>query len=247
MQLSHRISFEVDCVCIVDEAIEDRIGDGCLFDVIVPSVDGQLSYYHCGRESVSVFHDFQEITSFGCAHGSEAEIVDDEDLGLRELFHDAWVRAIGPRDAEILEKPRKTDVEGRETHSTCLVREGAGEIGFTNAGRAGDDDIVSVSDPVAGGQAQDHGLIDASWGFEIDILDTGIEFEPGILKEPFHLSLLLPGPLLIHEEREALIKRQVIDPGMVELFFESLGHAVEFHAVEFFQGGFPQHCVSPFS
>jgi len=194
-------------VCIVYEAIEDRIGDGCLFDVIVPPVDGQLSHYHCGRESVSVFHDFQEITPFGRAHGREAEIVDDEDLGLSELFHDAWVGAIGPRDAEILEEPRQTDVEGRETHSTCLVCEGAGEIGFTNACRAGDDDILSVSDPLTGGQAQDHGLINASWGFEVDILDTCIDFEPGVLKEPFHFLLFLPAPLLIHEERETLIKR----------------------------------------
>ena len=40
-------------MCIVDQAIEDRISDSCLFDVIVPPVDGQLSYYHCGRESIA--------------------------------------------------------------------------------------------------------------------------------------------------------------------------------------------------
>ena len=98
-------------MCIVDEAIEDRIGDGCLFDVIVPSVDGQLRYDHGGRKTMSVFHDFQEITSFGRAHGSKAEIVNDEHLGLREFFHDAGIRAIGSGDAEILEEPRQTDVE----------------------------------------------------------------------------------------------------------------------------------------
>jgi len=233
-------------VCIVYEAIKDRIGDGCFFDVIVPAVDGQLSYDHCGRESVSVFHDLQEITSFGGAHGSEAEIVDEKDFGLSELFHDAWVRAIGPGDAEILEEARQTDVEGREAHSTCLVCEGASKIGFTNACRACDDDILSVSDPVAVGQAQDERLIDAPGGLEVDILDAGIEFESGILKESFHFSLFLPSPLLIDEEREALIKRQVVDRGVVELFFESLSHAVEFHVVEFFQGWFHKHRVSPF-
>jgi hypothetical protein len=233
-------------VCIVYEAIKDRIGDGCLFDVIVPAVDGQLSYDHCGRESVSVFHDLQEITSFGWAHGSEAEIVDDEDFGLSELFHDAWVRAIGPSDAQILEEAREPDVERREAHSTCFVCEGAGKIGFTNACGACDDDVLSVSDPVAVGQTQDQRLIDAPRGFEVDILDAGTDFESGILKEPFHFSLFLPGPLLIDEEREALIKREVIECGMVDLFFESLSHAIEFHVVEFFQGGFHKHWGSPF-
>ena len=62
---------------IVNKAIKDRIGDGCLFDVVVPAVDGQLSYDQRGSESVPVFHDFQEIPSFRGAHGSESEIVDD--------------------------------------------------------------------------------------------------------------------------------------------------------------------------
>jgi hypothetical protein len=172
--------------------------------------------------------------------------VNDEDFGLSELFHEAWIRSIGPGDAEILEEARETDVEGREAHSTCLVCEGAGEIGFTHACRACDDDVLSVSDPVAVGKVQDQRLIDAPGGFEVDILDAGIEFESGILKESFHFSLFQPGPLLIDEEREALIEREVIDGGMVELFFESLSHAVEFHVVEFFQGWFPKHRVSPF-
>ena len=38
---------------IVHEAIKDRVGDGCLFDVVMPTIDGQLSDDHCGRESVS--------------------------------------------------------------------------------------------------------------------------------------------------------------------------------------------------
>ena len=32
---------------IVDEAIKDGIGDGCLLDVVVPAVDRQLSDDHC--------------------------------------------------------------------------------------------------------------------------------------------------------------------------------------------------------
>jgi hypothetical protein len=150
-------------VCVAYEAIKDRIGDGSLFDVIVPAVDGQLSYDHCGRESASIFHYLQEITSYRWAQGSESEIVDDEDFGLSELFHDAWVRAICCGDAQILEEARQTDVEGREAHSTCLVCESAGKIGFTNACRACDDDVLSVFDPVAVGEAQGDRLIDASW------------------------------------------------------------------------------------
>lgn len=71
-------------MCIVYEAIEDRIGDGGLLDVVVPTVDGQLSYHYCGRKGVPVFDDFQEITSLGWTHRINAQIVDDEDLSSRE-------------------------------------------------------------------------------------------------------------------------------------------------------------------
>jgi len=54
MQFSHGISLKLDFLCIVYEAIKDRITDSCLFDFIVPAVDGRLSYEHCGRQTVSV-------------------------------------------------------------------------------------------------------------------------------------------------------------------------------------------------
>jgi len=31
---------------------------------------------------MSIFDDLQEITTLGCAHGCEAEVIEDEDFGL---------------------------------------------------------------------------------------------------------------------------------------------------------------------
>jgi hypothetical protein len=68
-----------------------------------------------------------------------------------------------------------------------------------------------------------------------------------IVKEPFHLSIFLPGPLVVYKEREAVLELQVVGSGLPELIFESLGHAVEFYGIEFFDGLFGKHGTPPFS
>ena len=41
--LSEALSFEFDAVGVVDEAIEDCVGDGGISDNFVPAIDGQLA------------------------------------------------------------------------------------------------------------------------------------------------------------------------------------------------------------
>jgi hypothetical protein len=52
--------------------------------------------------------------------------------------------------------------------------------------------------------------------------------------------------LAVNEESEAFLKGEFIHVGLFQVFFESIGHAVELHVVEFFQGLFSEHMLSPF-
>jgi len=194
-----------------------------------------------------VFDDLQEIPSLSDGHRGEPEIVDDEDFGLEQFFHDIRIRSIGPGDGHFLKEAGQADIESWEAHPACSVCKGARQVGFAHTGRAGDDNVLCVADPVAIGQGKDDGLDQAPGGFVVDVLNAAIDFEVCILKEPFHLSILLEGPLLVYKEREAVLELQVVGSGLPELIFESLGHAIEFHGIEFFDGLFGKHCDPPFS
>ena len=66
-----------------------------------------------------------------------------------------------------------------------------------------------------------------------------------VVEQSFHAAVLLPGPLSIHKECEAILEGQIQSGGLVEPFFEGVGQAVEFHCVEFFHGLFNKHALSP--
>ena len=58
---SHAVAFKGDAVGIVDDTVEDGVGDGRLTDHVVPLGDGQLGSDHGRFAPVALFEDFQEI------------------------------------------------------------------------------------------------------------------------------------------------------------------------------------------
>jgi|GEM_PF-2979087 len=67
---------------IIDQPVKDGIGDGGIADLFMPVLHGELTGDHGGGMAVSFFKDLQEVSSFGVGHGSKAEIVNHQDMGL---------------------------------------------------------------------------------------------------------------------------------------------------------------------
>ena len=63
--LSHGSSFEWNSVSIVNESVQNGIGDGWIPDMVVPVFDGELARNKGRGIPVAIFNDFQKISSFG--------------------------------------------------------------------------------------------------------------------------------------------------------------------------------------
>jgi hypothetical protein len=63
------------CLRVVDEAIEDGIGDG---NRVMPVIDGQLACHDRRAAAVPVFRALQEVAALFGKHGCETLIVEDE-------------------------------------------------------------------------------------------------------------------------------------------------------------------------
>ena len=59
--------------------VEDGVGDG-----IVPLLDRKLTGEHRGADAIAVLDDFEQVAAVLGGELGEAEVVDDEDLGLGE-------------------------------------------------------------------------------------------------------------------------------------------------------------------
>ena len=82
--LSHGGPVEVDPVRVVDDTVEDGVGECRFADDVVPFVDGQLAGDQDGGVLVSVLDDFHEVGSLIGAEAVGSPIVEDEEIGLGE-------------------------------------------------------------------------------------------------------------------------------------------------------------------
>src|SRR5512139_1806951 len=165
-------------------------------------------------------------------------------MGFGELFDETSITPIGPGESDLVEELGAAEVKGSEALPAGLLSQGTGEKGLSDARGAGDQKILMVSDPVAGGQIQEDRFFDAPGCFEVNVFDAGLEFKLGLLQESFEASVFLPGPLTIDEDAKAFIEGQILEGRLLGLFFKGFSHAKKLHAIEFFKGLFIEHGVS---
>ena len=67
---------------VMDQPVEDSIGDGGITDLFMPVLHGELTGDDSGGMAMSFLNDLQEVSSFGVGHGCEAEIVNNQDMCL---------------------------------------------------------------------------------------------------------------------------------------------------------------------
>ena len=100
---SHRLSFELEVVGVVHEAVEDRIGEGGIADRIVPVIERELAGDEGRVQRVTVFEDLEQVTSMLVGDGAGAEVVEDEQVGLGKRCEQFVVAAVGFGHGELSE------------------------------------------------------------------------------------------------------------------------------------------------
>jgi hypothetical protein len=89
------------------ESVTNGIGTSRIVDEPVPFRDGVLGADQGGLDVVPVFHDFEYVTFAGVGERAHSPVVEDQQLYPREPFELLAVRAVGPADAEVVQKPGK--------------------------------------------------------------------------------------------------------------------------------------------
>ena len=108
--LPEALSFEYDALGIVDEAIEDRVGDGGVSDDFVPAIDGQLAGDDNRAGFVSILDDFEQITALVGVERFWSPVVQDQQIKSCDRPQHLGVTAIGAAECEGGEETRHTMV-----------------------------------------------------------------------------------------------------------------------------------------
>ena len=113
-----------------------------------------------------------------------------------------------------------------------------------DAGRAGDEDLLVLLDPAAGGELADDGLVELAPGRVVDRLEARVrEFELGLLEGAGEALVLAGAPLGVDEQGEAFVEGEGAQVGVLLLLRPGRRHGGELEGLELFEGRGGEHRV----
>ena len=142
---------------VVDEAVEEGVGQGGVGETFVPGIDGDLGGDQGRGAVVTVIEDLQQVTGLSGSEGVAQPVVEDEQVGSGDGVEELWVGAVGPSQLQGREQARGALVAHGGVVAAGSVAEGAGEVGFAGTGGSGDDDVEVAAHPVGLGEFEDQG------------------------------------------------------------------------------------------
>ena len=154
------LSFQGQAVGVVDQAVEDGIGDGRVADDLVPVLDGQLAGDDGRAAIMAIVHDFQQVAALLGGEGGKAPIVEDQELDPREALQQSAIAAVAAGERQRFEQARHAMVEDRAIVAAGLVAEGTGDPTLAHSGRADDQQVVVAIDPIAGDELLEQGSVE---------------------------------------------------------------------------------------
>ncbi len=133
-----------DPVSVVDEPVEDGIGECWIADHVVPAIDRHLAGDEYRRVIEAILDDFEQVAGLLRSEGFRPPIVKDEQFDPAEAFEQLAISPVATRQGESTKEAWNTLVEDGEILPACLLAESAGEPTFADATRSCDDEFLAA-------------------------------------------------------------------------------------------------------
>ena len=121
---------------IVDNPVEDGVGDGRLADHIVPLSDGQLGGDQGGFSSVALFEDFEKIEALLIVEAVGTPIIEEQQFDASKLVDEPRKAAVEACQSEVFEQTRHALIKHGMIEPGSLASKGATEPSFAGASRS---------------------------------------------------------------------------------------------------------------
>lgn len=122
-----RISLQVELMGVVDQAVEDGVGQGGVADGGVPMFNRKLAGDDGRTAAVTVVEHFQQVAPVRVVEHGEPPIVNHEHVYFGQLLEQLHVAAIGAANGQLVKHARQAYVISTATHAASLVRQRAGQ------------------------------------------------------------------------------------------------------------------------
>lgn len=128
---------------------------------------------------VSIFEDLEQGEAEVLVEWLEAEVVKDEQGYFFDLVEDFDIRAVEFGGCDFFDEAVHVEIECFVSHLAGMSAQGAGEERFSASGGSGDEQVLGLTDEVAGGQQGELFGVQVTVGRTMYLGQHGIEAEFG--------------------------------------------------------------------
>ena len=168
--LPHRITAHVNAMGVLDQTVEDAIGQRRISDLLVPARYRPLRSQDRGTHLIAVFTDLPEVATFGLGQRSHSPVVDYQDIDAAESREQVAQAAIRARYRHIAEQRLGASIERQVTIAACLLRQSASDETLPDTSWPKDENVFVRANP--GGllrQRADDALIESAGCAIVDL------------------------------------------------------------------------------
>ena len=106
---------------VVDQPVEDTVGQRGIADLLVPPRDRQLRSEDGRADLIAILADLPEVAAFGFRQRGHGPIIDHQYINASESGKQIAKAAVSASDRQVAERRLSTDVKRRVTVATCLL------------------------------------------------------------------------------------------------------------------------------
>lgn len=118
---------QIDAVCVVNDAIQDGIGQGRISYYFIPAVHGDLARDEDRTAIVAILDDFEQVPAAVGAQGFRAPVINDEQRCARQRAQHLGVAAVAPAKRQHVEQLGRTVVGHGQVFPACLLAKGTSD------------------------------------------------------------------------------------------------------------------------
>ena len=125
-ELAHRFASECESQGVMNDAVQDGIGEGWILNLLMPVWDRELGGKETGSSAIAVIEEIENVPSMVGGHLISEPFVENDQLNGGELFAKFRERAIRLGKVEFSDQVSRFDVAERMALLAEMIRQGTG-------------------------------------------------------------------------------------------------------------------------
>jgi len=154
------VASQLDAMGVVDEAVEDGIGDGGVAERLMPLFDRHLAGEDGGATLRAVLDDLEQIGRLLTGERLHREVIQHQDVDLRPGREQARHSTVHAGDCQLIDHAREAHVEGGVSRADGGLGQRTGDISLAQAGGADDQHVLVGVNPARLAELQDEGAVE---------------------------------------------------------------------------------------